>query len=254
LADQPRGVVTVIHGLGEHSGRYQALAEAMTTRGWSCYGVDLRGMGRSPGRRGHISSWQQWIDDASAFHQMVCQENPDLEVVPLGHSFGGVVLITAILAEAIRPERFVLTNPALRSCLKVPGWKLRLGRIANRLLPALTLPSGAEPELDSRDPQVVEEIRQDPLGHPWISARLHAEWSDACELALNRAAEIKTPYLLILSGDDALIDASTGQEFSARSNCSQVVSLYPGRFHAPFIDLGSEEVFADLSEWLINHA
>jgi alpha-beta hydrolase superfamily lysophospholipase len=246
----PRAVLAVVHGLGEHSGRYAALAEAMTRQGYACWAVDLRGMGRSEGRRGHLDRWRQWVDDCAAFHEMVVDRSGGVEVVPLGHSFGGVLVTSAVLLGAVRPRRLVLSNPAFRPAVRVPGWKLTLGRATSALVPALTMGNEVDPTLISRDPEVVAAYRSDPLVHDRISSRMFTEWAAASAGALGRAAELGVPVLLILSEDDRIIDRRGGLELAARAGAGAKVLSYPGRYHEPFNDLGSEEVFADLAAWL----
>jgi acylglycerol lipase len=215
-----------------------------------CCAVDLRGMGLSQGRRGHLDRWQQWVDDFTALYEAVRKEAEGVELVPLGHSLGGVVVTSAVLSGAVEPERFVLSNPGFRSALEVPGWKLRLGQAASRLVPALTLSNEVDPALISRDPAVVEAYRNDPLVHDRVSARLFTEWSAASREALERAPELQVPFLLIVGSDDRLIDPQGAAEFSSRATVDHSLKLYQGRYHEPFNDKGAEEVFADLAAWL----
>jgi alpha-beta hydrolase superfamily lysophospholipase len=222
----------------------------MVPRGWSCWAVDLRGMGRSDGRRGHVDRWQQWIDDAAAFQRMVEAEASPLPVVPLGHSFGGLVVLTAVEREAIRPPRFVLSNPALRIHIAVPGWKRVLGAFASRAWPTLTMANQVDPAHTSRDAAVVADDRADPLAHDRISARLFAEWNAAAAAALAGADRLRVPSLLLLSGDDRIVDVAGAQELARRAAAAPAVRVYPDRFHEPFNDLGADAVYADLAEWL----
>jgi alpha-beta hydrolase superfamily lysophospholipase len=207
-------------------------------------------MGRSQGRRGHVRRWSQWIEDYAAFHAALVEQAPGVEVVPLGHSFGGVLLVTAILHGAVRPRRFVLSNPAFRSARPLPSGRVRLARLASRLLPALTQSNQVEPESISRDPALVAEYRDDPLVHDRISARLFTEWQAASEEAMARAAEIQVPFLLIVAAQDRLVDPQGAAEFSSRATADHAMRLYQGRYHEPFNDVGAEEVFADLAAWL----
>lgn len=249
-AAEPRAAVAVAHGLGEHSGRYSSLGRALSRRGISSYAVDLRGMGQSGGRRGHVKAWSDWIGDFADFIALVRERAGGCEVVPLGHSFGGVVVASAMLRGAIEAERFILSNPAFRPKATVPAWKLQVGAVASRLLPRLTMSNELDPAHISRDPEQVRLYSEDPLTHDRISARLYTEWRAACADTTARAGDVKQPFLLIISGDDRLIDANGAEAFSANANCGQVVRRYPGRFHEPFNDYGSEEVFADLVAWL----
>ncbi len=246
----PRAVLALVHGLGEHSGRYGRLAEAMARYGYGCYAVDLRGMGRSGGRRGHVDRWQQWTDDCAAFYDLVRERSDGVEVVPLGHSFGGVVVASAVLGSAIRPDRFVLSNAAFRPAVVVPRWKLVLGRASSGLVPTLALANEVDPALLSRDPSIAAEYAADPLVHDRISSRLFTEWVAASEAAIRRAGEVTIPCLLVVSEDDRLIDRGGSLEFARRAGARAKVLSYPGRYHEPFNDLDAEEVFADLATWL----
>lgn len=249
-AADPRGVLLVVHGLGEHSGRYRKLAEAMVPAGWSCWALDLRGMGESEGRRGHIESWSHWLGDVTAFDRLVRTEASPLEVVPLGHSFGGVVVASAVLQGALKPCRFVLSNPAFGVRMPIAPWKLALGRIASRTMPTLTMSNGVDASSISRDAAVVDAYRQDPLVHDRISARLHAEWQQAGATAMSAAPHCTVPMLLLLSDDDRVIDAETGERFGLTCGGRVTIKRYPDRYHEPFNDLGSETVFEDLRRWL----
>jgi alpha-beta hydrolase superfamily lysophospholipase len=245
-----RAAVAVVHGLGEHSGRYARLAAALNRRGYGCWAVDLRGMGRSDGRRGHVDRWEQWVEDCAAFTDLVGQLAGEVEVVPLGHSFGGVVVASAVLSEAVVPRRFVLSNPAFRPAVVVPGWKLRLGRATSGLVPTLTLGNEVDASLISRDPAVVSDYRGDPLVHDRISSRLFTEWMSASEDALRRASQLAVPCLVIVSEDDRIIDHRGALEFAGAAGARATVLKYPDRYHEPFNDVGAEEVFADLAAWL----
>jgi alpha-beta hydrolase superfamily lysophospholipase len=249
-AEEPRGVLLVVHGLGEHAGRYERLAAAMVPRGWSCWAVDLRGMGASEGRRGHLDRWSDWVADVQRFHELVVTEAGDREVVPLGHSFGGAVVTSAVLSGDLRPRRFVLSNPAFRLRDRVPLPKLLLGRVASRAVPALTLPSGLDPEALARDPAVTVAYRADPLVHDQISARLFAEWEAAARDALRLAPRLDVPFLLLVSGGDRLADHAGSLELDRRASCDHALRLYPEAAHEPFNDLDAEIVFRDLAEWL----
>jgi alpha-beta hydrolase superfamily lysophospholipase len=248
--DSPTAVLAIVHGLGEHSGRYARLAGALAASGVASFAVDLRGMGRSEGPRGHVDRWSRWVEDLVAFNELVVEQSAGAEVVPLGHSFGGVLVATAVLSGALRPRRFVLSNPALRRAVAVPGWKLALGRATSGLLPRLALANEVDPALLSRDPEVAATYAADPLVHDRISTRLFAEWSAASERVLAQASSLRVPVLLILSEDDRLIDHRAGLRFGRSAGPVATVRLYPGRYHEPFNDLGAEEVFADLAAWL----
>lgn len=249
--EAPKATFAVCHGLGEHSGRYARFARAMADRGYSTFAVDLRGMGRSDGRRGVVMSWSEWVADYSTLVRMVADRPAAGEVIPLGHSFGGVVTLSAILDQKVRARRFVLSNPGLRPKIRVPGWKTSFGRLASRIAPAVTLSNEVDPASISRDPAEVESYRTDPLVHSKISTRLYTEWQEASADVYRRAADLTTPFWLIVGAADPLIDPDSSRELDRLAvNAPHTMRVYPGRFHEPFNDLGSDEVFDDLAAWV----
>lgn len=249
--DRPKATFAVVHGLGEHSGRYERFARAMARRGFSTFAVDLRGMGKSAGARGFVTSWSDWVKDAETFVGHVEGHASAGEVVPVGHSFGGVVVLSGVLHENLQPRRFVLSNPALRPKVAVPAWKVTVGRAASRWMPALTLSNEVDPAAVSRDPEVVRAYSADPLVHDKISARLYTEWLRASEEVQRRAADIRVPFYLSLGDTDRLIDHTAALEFAGHAvNAHPTVRVWPGRYHEPFNDLDADEVFDGIAGWL----
>jgi acylglycerol lipase len=246
----PTATFAVVHGLGEHSGRYARFAEAMAARGYSTFAVDLRGHGQSEGPRGHVDSWNDWVKDVEQFVGMAAEHPSAGEVIPLGHSFGGVVVLSAVIRDVVTTRRFALSNPALQVKVKVPGWKLSIGRLTSSLVPKLTLSNEVDPAAVSRDPAVVQAYRDDPLVHSKISSRLFTEWNAASAEVMSRAAEIKTPFLLIVGDADPLIDPQGSFELDRRATgAPHQLRSYAGRYHEPFNDLDSDEIFDDLASW-----
>ena len=240
----------VVHGLGEHSGRYERFARGMARHGMETYALDLRGHGLSAGQRGHIDSWAQWVDDAAAFIGHVEGQTAG-EVVPLGHSFGGAVLLSTVLAGKVpRSRRFVVSSPALKAKVAVPGWKITLGNFTSGIVPRLSLSNEVDPKAVSRIPEVVEAYRTDPLVHSKISSRTFTEWQRACKDILARADEIKQPFLILAGTDDQLIDPQGSEALHAKAASASELSLLSGRYHEPFNDLGDDEVFQLIAAWL----
>jgi alpha-beta hydrolase superfamily lysophospholipase len=240
----------VLHGLGEHAGRYQRFADGMAKHGFGTLALDLRGHGLSPGQRGHLDSWSQWIDDVSAFvKHAVASEGG--EVVPVGHSFGGTALLSTVLAGKLPSiKRFVVSSPALKVKVAVPAWKIKLGTATSKLVPKLALDNEVDPKLLSRIPAVVEAYRTDPLVHTKISSRMYTEWLAATKDILSRAGEIKIPFLILAGADDGLIDPEGSKELHLRAPSTSELRLLEGRYHEPFNDRDNEEVFTLIANWL----
>jgi acylglycerol lipase len=239
-----------VHGHGEHSGRYERFAQGMAAQGMSTYAVDLRGHGESAGQRGHVDSWSQWVDDAATFIAHV-QSQTEHEVVPLGHSFGGVVLLSTIRSGRLtRTRRFILSSPALRLRAKVSPLLNRAANILSVVAPSLALSNQVDARTVSRIPEVVEAYRTDPLVHNKITARLYSEWRRAIQENLEHAADIKVRFLILAGTADPLIDPAGSRELHERAPRMSELRFLEGRYHEPFNDVGSGEVFALIADWL----
>ena len=240
----------IVHGLGEHARRYERFALGMARHGFATFALDLRGHGKSAGRRGHVDSWTQWTEDVAAFVAHV-EGIAGGEVVPLGHSFGGAALLSTVLANKLpSARRFVVSSPALRVKVPVPGWKIGLAKATSKIVPKLTLDNEVDPKLLSRVPEVVEAYRTDPLVHNKISSRLYSEWVGACKRIVEHAGEIKIPFLILAGTDDGLIDPEGSKELHRLTTSVSELRLLEGRYHEPFNDLDNEEVFAVIADWL----
>ena len=240
----------VVHGLGEHSGRYARFAEAMANHGMSTYAVDLRGHGESDGQRGHVDSWSQWTDDVSAFVSQVEHQVGD-EVVPLGHSFGGAALLSTLLAGKLpNTKRFVVSSPALKLRLQAPAWKTAVAPLASRIVPRLAMDNEVDPAAVSRIPEVVAAYRNDPLVHSRISSRMYTEWQQATVDILGQAGQIEIPFLILAGTADPLIDPEGSRRLHELAPSLSELHLLEGRYHEPFNDLGSDEVFQLVADWV----
>lgn len=247
---QARATFAVVHGMGEHSGRYAGFAEAMGSRGYATYAVDLRGHGKSPGQRGHVDSWSQWTDDVASFVARVESLTPG-EVIPVGHSFGGVGMLSTVLAGKLKnSRRFIVSSPGLRLKITVPQWKVALGKVTARVAPRLSLSNEVDPGTISRIPEVVEAYRTDPLVHSKISSRFYSEWQHATADILEHADQIQIPFLILAGTADPLIDPSGSESLHAKAPAKSTLQMLPGRYHEPFNDLDSEEVFDIIASWV----
>ena len=239
-----------VHGLGDHGGRYAHFADGMSKHGMGAYALDLRGHGNSPGQRGHIDSWSQWTDDVAAFVTHL-GEVAGTEIVPVGHSFGGAALLSTILAGKLpATKRFVVSSPALKLKMQAPAWKLKVGPIAARIAPRLAMSNKVDPASISTLPEVVDAYRNDPLVHDRISSRMYTEWLNAVADIFQRAHQIKVPFLILAGTADPLIDPDGSRQLHDKTVSTSTLRLLEGRYHEPFNDRGSEEVFKLIADWV----
>jgi alpha-beta hydrolase superfamily lysophospholipase len=239
----------VVHGLGEHSGRYARFADGMAKHGMSTWALDLRGHGQSDGQRGHVDSWSQWTDDVAAF---VAHARATVggEVIPVGHSFGGAAMLSTVLAGKLpSSRRFVLSSPALKLRLQAPAWKVAVAPIASKLVPRLAMGNEVDPGSVSKIPEVVEAYRNDPLVHDRISSRLYTEWVNAAADIFARADQIRIPFLILAGTADPLIDPEGSRLLNEKTPSVSELHMLEGRYHEPFNDVGSDEVFQLVADW-----
>jgi alpha-beta hydrolase superfamily lysophospholipase len=214
------------------------------------YALDLRGHGLSAGQRGHVDSWSQWTSDIATFVRHV-EGAAQGEVVPLGHSFGGAALLSTVLERKLpNSKRFVVSSPALKLAVAFPQWKIKLGEITSRLLPRLALSNEVDAGTLSRIPAVVEAYQKDPLVHSRISSRLGTEWMKATHEIAAAAGQITIPFLILAGTDDRLIDPAGSEELHRSAPQLSELRLLEGRYHEPFNDVGSDEVFGIIEDWL----
>ena len=250
-APEPAGSVLFVHGLGEHGGRYARLAEVVRSLGLDLYAMDLRGHGRSQGRRGHVPEFACYLRDLDRLRRRAGRETTGRATFLVGHSLGG--LVVGRYAEAFAPDGLrgvVFVAPYVEPELTIPGWKRSLGAVTDRLVPALTMDNGLDvEELFRREPDQ-REYADDPFVHRRISARLWGEMQRDSVLLLADAHRLRVPVLLQLAGSDAVVSNSASRDFGARLAVRPEVIEYEGAYHALYFDPVAERSLADLSGWL----
>jgi alpha-beta hydrolase superfamily lysophospholipase len=253
--DSPR-TVQIVHGLGEHSGRYEHVAAALNAAGWNVLSHDLRGHGRSDGKRGVIADSQALLADVALV--MDAGRDPSGLHVLLGHSMGGLIaarfvaerLSTAPATWSREIDGLVLSSPALDLGMNA-GQKLLLA-LLGRMAPDLAVGNGLKPAWISRDPAVVQAYRDDPLVHDRVTPRLVRFLLEGGEAVRQSAAHWKVPSLLLWAGADRCV-APAGSAALAVAAPSRVLSakVFPGLFHEIFNEPEKAEVLARLSAWLV---
>jgi alpha-beta hydrolase superfamily lysophospholipase len=254
-AERPRALVAIVHGIGEHSGRYAALAGDLATRArCTVVALDLPGHGESPGSRGDMPSWNTVRDQVIPAMFTATFGLPDqpaaLPRVLLGHSMGGVLALDYALAHGRELRALVLSAPGLRSAMP-PWWKLALANVALATAPSTGFPTGLDMKAISRDPEVLRLHDQDVRVHDKISPRLYFAFNEARQRCMRDARQLQVPTLLIQGMADRLVDPKGALEFAGAATHGVVrfVTL-ADRCHEIFNDLGREEVVRDLVAWL----
>lgn len=250
---QRRGAVLLVHGLGEHAGRYEALAHRLNHWGFAVRGYDHYGHGDSSGPRGGLPSDQRLLADlADLVDATRMRLRPGEPLVLLGHSMGGLVA-AHFVARQMRPvDALVLSSPALATFLN-PLQKLVLATLP-RLVPHLRVGNGLNPDHLSHDPAVVAAYRADRRCHDRISARLARFIADTGPATLAHAAHWTVPTLLLWGEDDRIVNPAGSRAFAAAAPAAVVQAQgFAGLYHEIFNERDAGPVFSRLQSWLIQH-
>ena len=249
-----RGALMIVHGLGEHFGRYGHVARSLNAIGFDVRGYDQRGFGRSDGARGLIPCRDALLDDAGRVFDDWAAER-GVQPFLLGHSMGGAVAARAATGGWIAPCGLILSSPAIAGRMSSTQ-RLALG-VGKRLLPDRAVASGLDASAVSRDPAVVADYLADPLNHGLISPRLADFIVTAGPQSIAAAPSFDAPVLLLLGTADRLIDIGRARDFGAALPAGRLtLKVYEGLFHELFNELPAERarVLTDVNDWLIGQA
>lgn len=246
----PRGQVLLVHGLGEHAGRYAKVVEHLHAWGFAACGYDHFGHGQSSGRRGNLPEGDRLLTDlAAVIDEVRGRGAPGLPLILLGHSLGGLVA-ARFVSLALRPvDALVLSSPALDAGLS--ALQQALAQVLGRLAPHVRVGNGIDPHGLSRDAASVQAYVADPLVHDRISGRLGLFIASAGPAVLQQAPRWQVPTLLLYAGDDQAVDPAGSARF-ARLGPAGVVTAraFPEHRHELFNDLDRDPVFEALRQWL----
>jgi alpha-beta hydrolase superfamily lysophospholipase len=256
-AEGARGTVVIVHGLGEHIGRYEHVAAQLNSWGWHVVGHDHRGHGRSEGGRGRLNASDDLLRDLSLVIDAARAEHPG-RLLLLGHSMGGLVA-ARFVAEGVgnaspaswyRPvDGLVLSSPALD--VDMSGFQKGLLSVLGSLAPNLAVGNGLKPEWISRDPKVVAAYVADPLVHDRVSPRLVRFIIDGGVVARERAPQWTLPSLLLYAGSDRCVAPGGSAAFSKAAPAAALATqAFAPLFHEIFNEPEQAQVFAALGAWL----
>ncbi|AEK72007.1 Lysophospholipase, putative [Thermococcus sp. 4557] len=243
------GWVVLVHGLGEHSGRYGRLIRELNDAGFGVYTFDWPGHGKSPGKRGHTS-----VEEAMEIIDGIIDEIGEKPFL-FGHSLGG---LTVIRYAETRPERIrgvVASSPALAKSPETPKFMVALAKFLGKIAPGIVLSNGLKPELLSRNPEAVKRYVEDPLVHDRISARLGRSIFENMELAHRDAGRIKVPVLLVVGTADVITPPEGARRLLEELTVKdKAIREFEGAYHEIFEDPEwADELHRTVVEWMTGH-
>jgi len=248
---RPRAVVVLVHGVGEHSGRYMNVVGPLVEAGYAVYSFDQRGHGASAGRRVHINRWTEYRDDLGTFLGIVASKEPSLPVILYGHSMGSLVVLDYLLQKPSGLAGAIISGAALQPAGVGSPAMIAIARVLTHVTPTLAIHLGIAAEALTRDPAALAAYRADPLVTGKATVRWGTESLDTVERIKAGMADIDLPLLVVHGEADHLnLVAGARSLFEAISSADKTLRVHPGVLHEPHNDLGYEQLAVEITEWL----
>jgi acylglycerol lipase len=251
---QPKAIILVAHGLGEHINRYTNLVNNVVPRGYAIYGVDHQGHGKSGGTRCYIDRFQTYLDDLKTFHDMVRKDNPGLKIILLGHSMGGLIATAYAVQHQSELAALVVSAPSLKPGEGISPATISMARVLSAIIPKMGV-AALDSAFLSRDKAVVEAYDKDPLVYRGkITARLGSELFSTMAKLEGQIPTLTLPLLIMQGTEDKLVEHEGAKMLYAKAGSTdKTLKLYEGFYHEIFNEQERDKVFADLDPWLDSH-
>jgi alpha-beta hydrolase superfamily lysophospholipase len=246
----PKAVVALLHGHGEHVGRYAHVAEMFSQAGYALMGFDLRGHGQSGGARGHSPSFEALMQDIDLFLEQVEHRYPGLPVFLYGHSIGGSLALNYVLRRKPPLKGVIASSPALHTEPEKHAVKVVMAKVLGGLLPAVAISTGLQTSMLSHDPGVERAYLKDPLVHDRISLGFGKMMLESNQWALQHASEFSLPLLLVHGKADAISFPAGSEEFAAALGGRAHLILWKDLYHETHNEPQKAEVLRRSIEWM----
>ena len=250
-----KALVIVVHGLGEHSGRYTHVGEYLSQQSYAVYALDYSGHGQSPGQRVYVNSLEQLSEDLGAFVEHAQAQHPGLKTFIYGHSMGTLVTLRYALAHQDRLAGLILTGTTL-ALASLPGLLVPLVQLLNRTLPNLPLLPGVGTSVLSKDPAVVQGYNDDPLVyHGWLRVRILHYLLLESRCLSSQLQNLTLPLLILHGAEDKLLaPAGSHMLYERAASCDKTLKMYAGLRHEIHNEPEQSDVLKDILDWLDNHS
>ena len=245
-------VLCIVHGLGEHGGRYNELAKYLNTLNIAVFALDLRGHGLSDGKRGHARSYSLLLSDLEELLKHARSLHTEAKIILMGHSMGGNLVASYVKNDLTKElNGYILSSPFFDVAFQPPTWKVNLAKMMGRIWPGLTQSSELDPTTISRIQEVVKKYNEDPLVHDQISVRWYLDFTNIGKRFMTDLNPIKLNGLIYHGDGDRLVSFEATKAF-AMVNPNAKWTPLAGVYHEPHNDLGKEEVYKMLGDFIIN--
>jgi alpha-beta hydrolase superfamily lysophospholipase len=245
-----KGVVCLVHGMGEHCNRYGHVGKFLSDHGIALIGYDQRGHGKSEGKRGHTPSFDHLLQGIDNLIHKAKELFPELPLVLYGHSMGGNLVINYAIDRKPILNGVIASSPFLKLAFEPPAIKVKLGELVKNIFPAFSQSTGLDAKAISRIPEEVQKYENDPLVHDRITAMMFTSVFAAGLQALQKAEEIELPLLLFHGSGDKITSFDASKEFAAKVKNDVTFREFEGAYHETHNDLCREEVLNLIKNWV----
>jgi acylglycerol lipase len=247
--DNPSGVIVLVHGIGEHIGRYYHWADRFKNENFAFAGLDFPGHGRSDGKRGRIKNGPELHEAIDIALKTASRTYPGVPLFIYGHSLGGGLVLEYLLKNKPPVRGAVVTSPWLRLSFEPPKSKLAMVSVLGLLAPGLVVSSRLNTSHLSRDQAVVDAYKNDPLVHDKVSIGLFSGAMNSASYSLRHAAELKTPTLILHGSDDMICSPEGSREFCSKTTSAEL-RIWEGGYHELHNEPFRDEVFRFIMDWI----
>jgi alpha-beta hydrolase superfamily lysophospholipase len=249
---QPKGIILLIHGLGEHSSRYEHVAEFFTHHGFAILTCDRSGHGKSGGKRGHIAKYKYVFDDIQKLHSEASRRYSSSPVFLYGHSMGGGIVLDYILQQKRTVLKgAIVTAPLLEPAFKPPAFLLMIGKMIRPIYPKFTQDNQLDANLISRDKLVVEAYQKDPLNHSKVTSETAIGMLESGQKSLENVAKINLPLLLVHGSEDGITSCAATQRFAEKATGDVSLKIWDGGYHELHNEPDKLEVLEHIYQWIL---
>jgi alpha-beta hydrolase superfamily lysophospholipase len=250
----PAVVVALLHGYADYGARYAHVADAWAERGIMTVAIDMRGHGHAEGPRGACLRFAEYLDDVAELVALVGERAPGVPRVLFGHSFGGLVASTAVLADPEGWRGLVLSSPYFGVAMRIPEGKRLAGKVASRILPGVGAPSGLKGKDVTHDPVRARAYDEDPLVFKNANVRWFTEADAAQSAAIDRAPSLRLPLYLFMGTADRIAKLERAREFfDAAGSPDKTWAPQEGLFHETLNEVAWRPVADAAAEWILAH-
>lgn len=250
-----RAVMAIVHGAGDHSGRFARLVQPLAEQGIGSYAFDLRGFGRSPGKKGHINGWDEYREDVRLFLGLIEEKIPGTPLFLFGYSLGAAIVLDYVLRSPQKLRGAILSGTPIEPVGVATPLQIALARLLSRAWPGFTILRSGDLNGVSRDAEVLAALRVDPLHHDFVTARWGTEAMAVTDWIRGQAKMVRLPLLFLHGGDDPFNAVGGVNRFYEQIPYPiKALKVYSGSRHETHNDLDHAKVAVDICEWIMDQS